>query len=51
MGAMKYKGRCRKICNVLNHTKISIIKQEIMKILVSKIHTFLMKIGKNEKWK
>ena len=47
MGAMKYKGRRRKICNELNHTKKLIIKREIMKILVSKIHTFLMKIGKN----
>ena len=44
------KASTEKIYNVSNNTKIAIIKLEIMKILLSKIHTiFFMKIEKIEK--
>ena len=46
------KSSAAKICNESNNKKIAIIKWEIMKILVSKIHTiFFMKTEKTEKMK
>ena len=47
-GWWSMKASAAKVCNESNYTKIAIIKWEIMKILVSKIHIFLMKIEKSK---